>query len=161
MQNDIMLLKKELIRRLEEFFGPDMRQVAHAKEVEKIAEQLLKEEQADPYVVIPAALLHNAGAKAAQKKYGATSPAHEEKEGPAAAGGILVEMGYEDANIYEICAIIAHLHTPRPLESETFRVVHDADLLASLNDKTLPFAGTPPVFLTRAGKDLSGKRSLE
>lgn len=161
MQNDIDALRKVLLKELENYFGNDRKRIDHAKSVLKYAEQLLREEQADPYVVIPAAILHDVGITVAEEKYKSAAAEYQEKEGPAVAGRILVEMGYEDSNIYEICAIIARHHSPRKFEDTNFKVVYDADWLVNLRDevgtkdKGKLKAAIDKVFLTSAGRRLA------
>ena len=166
MQNDFDMLKKELIKRLEDYFGSDEKRIAHAKNVLKYAEQLLRAEKADPYVVIPAAVLHDVGIKAAEEKYGSAAARYQEKEGPAIAGRILVEMGYEDQNVYEICAIIARHHSPRAFEDTNFKVVYDADWLVNFPEEV---AVRDPekirqtirkIFLTPSGRETAEKLFL-
>ncbi len=136
MMDDIERIRKRLLEELERHFGADRRRIDHARQVLKYAEELLREERADPYVVIPAAVLHDVGIKAAEEKYGSPAARYQEQEGPAVAGRILVEMDYDEQSTYEICAIIAHHHSPGPMESENFRVLYDADLLVNLRDET-------------------------
>jgi HD superfamily phosphodiesterase len=161
MQNDLDLLQKELIRRLEEYFGTDRKRIDHAKSVLKYAIAILKEEQADPYIVIPTALLHDAGIKIAEQKYKSAAPKYQEQEGPRVAGEILVDMGYEQENIYEICAIIAHHHTPREQESTNYKVVYDADQLVNLpeivdtKDQEKLAKTIERIFLTGTGKRMA------
>jgi hypothetical protein len=122
----------------------------------KYAEELLREEQADPYVVIPAAALLDAGNKAAEAK-------HPGQEGAAAAGKVLINMDYDEDSTYEVCAIIAHLRTPGPQETATFKVVYDADRLAALQDEMKSpghekmRAVNGRTFLTESGKRTAEK----
>jgi HD superfamily phosphodiesterase len=132
MANEIEELQHELLRRAAVLFGADQERIGHAVAVLKYAGELLREEQADPYVVFPAAVFLDAGSPAAEQKYGSAPPEQHEKEGPRVAGEILVDMGYEHENIVEICAIIAHHHHPLPSETVNFKVVYDADRLATL-----------------------------
>ncbi|MHB9155171.1 MAG: HD domain-containing protein, partial [Endomicrobiales bacterium] len=73
MFDDLTLIKKKLTQELEAYFGADHKRIDHAKKVLRYAEELLREEQADPYVVIPAALLHDVGIKAAEAKHGSAA----------------------------------------------------------------------------------------
>ncbi|MHB9155628.1 MAG: HD domain-containing protein, partial [Endomicrobiales bacterium] len=89
-----------------------------------------------------------------------------EKEGPPVAGRILTEMDYEESNVYEVCAIIAHHHTPGPYESVNFKVVYDADWLVNLQDevdvkdKTRLKKAIEKIFLTEPGRRLAEKLYL-
>lgn len=161
MNNDIDQLKKKLIKELEIYFGADEKRINHAKKVLKYAEEILKEEQADPYVVIPAAILHDVGIKAAEAKYGSSAAKYQEQEGPPIAGRILLEMEYEDNNIYEICAIIARHHSPRTMEDTNFKTVYDADWLVNLadevdtKDEVKLKNAINKIFLTKTGKQIA------
>jgi len=158
MHDDLVQIKKMLVKELEKYFGPDQKRITHAKQVLKYAEELLRKEQADPYVVIPAAVLHDVGIKAAEEKYKSSAAKYQEELGPAIAGRILVDIGYEDENIYEICAMIAHHHTPGPNDSTNFKVLYDADWLVNLrdevdtNDKVKLAKAIDKIFLTESGK---------
>ena len=161
MHDDLIRIKKTLIKELENYFGPDQKRINHAKEVLKYAEELIKKEQADPYVVMPAAILHDVGIKAAEEKYKSSAAKYQEELGPAIAGRILVDIGYEDENIYEICAIIAHHHTPGPNESANFKSLYDADWLVNLRDevdtkdKAKLAMAIDKIFLTDSGRSMA------
>ncbi|MGA2091380.1 MAG: HD domain-containing protein [Endomicrobiales bacterium] len=161
MHDDLEQIQKMLIKELELYFGTDIKRINHAKKVLKYARELLAKEQADPYVVIPAAILHDVGIKVAEEKYGSSAAHYQEQEGPAVAGRILVEKDYDDANIYEICAIIAHHHTPGPQETTNFKVVYDADWLVNLADEmdvkdTVKLkSAIDKIFLTETGKTMA------
>ena len=111
--------------------------------------------------MIPAAILHDVGIKIAEEKYKSSAAAYQEKEGPAVAGRILVDIDYDDENIYEICAIIAHHHSPGPNESTNFKVVYDADWLVNLRDevdikdKEKLRKTIEKIFLTDSGRSMA------
>jgi len=161
MHDDLEQIKKMLIKELENYFGADRKRIDHAKKVLRYADKLLRVEQADPYVVIPAAILHDVGIKAAEEKYNSSAAKYQEELGPAIAGRILVEMDYDDSNTYEICAIIAHHHTPGPNESSSFKVLYDADWLVNLRDevdttdKAKLEKAIDKIFLTVPGKAMA------
>lgn len=161
MHDDIEQIKIMLVKELEKYFGTDQRRIDHAKKVLRYAVELLKKEQADPYIVIPAAILHDVGIKVAEEKYKSSAAQYQEKEGPAVAGRILVDVNYDDENIYEICAIIAHHHSPGKSESVNFKVVYDADWLVNLrdevdmDDKDKLRKAVDKIFLTNTGRAMA------
>ena len=74
-------------------------------------------------------------------------------------------MGAPEPLIEEVCHIIGHLHSPGPDETANFTAVHDANLVAKLEDrqKQTPI---PPgevetslksPFLTITGRELARK----
>jgi HD superfamily phosphodiesterase len=167
MRDDIVRIQQILVKELEKYFGTDERRINHAKKVLRYAIELLKKEKADPYIVIPAAILHDVGIKVAEEKYNSSAAKYQEQEGPAVAGKILVDVEYDDESIYEICAIIAHHHTPGKNESSSFKVVYDADWLVNLRDevdttdKEKLAKAIEKIFLTESGKSLAKELYLK
>jgi DNA-directed RNA polymerase subunit RPC12/RpoP len=158
MANRCLGLKQRLLQALEEHFAPERRHVEHAVAVLAFAEELMRDEEADWHIVVPAALLHDMGVKPALEKYGSADAAYQEREGPPLARAVLLRLGLQLPDIDEVCDIIAHHHTPRPQETANFRVVYDADGLVNL--ASLAPALQPEelrqrigrLFLTQAGR---------
>ncbi len=153
------LRRAALIGATETYFGADHKRIEHAKKVVSYAELILaKEREADPNVVIAAAALHDIGIKNAEERYGSSEAAYQEQEGPPVARGILLDLGYPEEFIREVCDIIGHHHHPRPGETINFKVVYDADLLTN-SESQLMKARTRGVperllgsFLTETGR---------
>lgn len=154
---------KILLDALEEYFGDDIKRINHAKKVMYFAEELLKREEADRDIVIPASILHDIGIKNAEQKYGSAAAHYQEKEGPPVARKILLDCGFAKEAADEICEIIGHHHSPGKIDTLNFKVLYDSDWLVNLKDefdikdeKRLR-AIIDKVFLTRAGKRLAEK----
>jgi len=154
--NRCLGLKQRLLQALEEHFGRDLRRIRHAQAVLAEAEGLAAREAADWHIVVPAALMHDVGVKAAEEKYGSSEPRYQEQEGPALARAILLKLGLQLRDIDEVCDIVAHHHSPRGRDSVNFSVVYDADCLVNLGESA---AGRPRTeqelqgrFLTAAGR---------
>jgi len=129
----IIPLKDRLIVEVREFWGADLKRLAHAMQVSRYAEELVRLEGGDPNVVIAAGLLHDVGIPEALRKYGSAAGPYQEKEGPPIARDILERAGVDPEVIEEICDIIAHHHSPGSEETLSFRILSDADWL--LNGK--------------------------
>ncbi|PIP20212.1 MAG: phosphohydrolase [Candidatus Omnitrophica bacterium CG23_combo_of_CG06-09_8_20_14_all_40_11] len=163
MRNKVITTKQKLLKELEEYFGSDIKRINHAKNVMHFAEELLKQEKADWYIVIPASILHDMGIKVAEEKYGSSAGHFQEKEGPEIARIILLKVGFKKEDIDEICEIIAQHHTPGKINTQNFKVLYDADWLVNLKDevdskdKEKTAALLNKIFLTQAGKDLAEK----
>lgn len=163
MKNRAITIKGKLLKELELYFGDDKKRVNHARKVMSFAEELLKTEECDWHIVIPASILHDIGIKEAEKKYGSSAGPHQEKEGPDIARGILLKMGLKRGDIEEICDIIAHHHSPGEIATLNFKVLYDADWLVNLrdevntNDKDKLRRTIAKVFLTATGKELAKK----
>lgn len=161
MKNKSVSIKEKLLKELEDYFAEDIKRINHAKKVMGYAEELLRQEKADWYIVIPASILHDVGIKAAEEKYGSSAGHHQEKEGPAIARKILLKIGLSKKNIDEICEIIAYHHSPGKVDTQNFKVLYDADWLVNLKDevdtKDKEKLGTTidKVFLTETGKKLA------
>jgi len=124
--------REELLARLEVHFGADEKRIDHAREVLKAAEELMGAIRAEPRIVVPAAILHDVGIKAAEEKFGSAAGPLQEKEGPPIARAILEALEVPADEIEAICAIIAHHHSPGIIETREFAAVYDADCVVNL-----------------------------
>lgn len=158
-----MDIKEALIKAMEVYFQADTKRINHARRVTSYAEELLQQEGGDYTVVIGAAVLHDIGIHEAERKYSSTSGAYQEKEGPPIARQILTRLGFQSDQIEEICAIIAHHHSPGKINTRNFSVLYDADWLVNLRDehdiqdKYKLRHIIDRVFLTPSGKALARK----
>jgi hypothetical protein len=158
MANRCVGLKQQVLEALEEHFGADFRRIEHARAVLAEAEGLLAAEPADWHIVVPAALLHDIGIKAAEEKYGSAEPRYQEQEGPPLARNVLLRLGLQMRDIDEVCDIVGHHHSPRAEDSANFKVVYDADCLVNLGSSAQghPAAELESLiqkrFLTAAGR---------
>lgn len=161
MTNRAIMLNDKLIRELENFFGSDKKRIEHAKKVLGYAEELLKKEEGDWHIVVPASILHDVGIKPAEEKYGSASGELQEKEGPPVARKILLNLGLRKTDIDEICEIIGHHHSPGKIDTQNFRILYDADCLVNIQDFTPNKAPEEirslidKMFLTKAGKEMA------
>lgn len=154
-------IKQKLEKELEDYFGSDKKRINHAKTVLCHAEALLKKENADWHIVVPASFLHDVGIKQAERKYGSSAARYQEKEGPPVAREILLKLGFKKEDIDEICEIIAHHHSPGKIDTLNFKLLYDADWVTNLKDevdtkdKARLEKIIDKVFLTDAGKELA------
>jgi hypothetical protein len=163
------LFKDRVAIEMKRYFGKDFKLISHAMLVGRYAGEILKEERADPPVVLSAAYLQNIGAKEAARKYGVIEPQHLETEGPAAAREILSKLGAKDELVDEVCEIVGRQYHPKENDTPSFRIVHDASLLVELeeNRKAEPLAPETLArviderFLTETGRKLARKNLLK
>jgi putative nucleotidyltransferase with HDIG domain len=121
---------------MKRYFQYDFKRIGHATKVARYAERIVKEENGDPGVVLPAAYLHDIGIIEAERTHGSTEAhAHHEQEGLAIARQILGRLKAPEKLIDEVCAIINHHHHPGPEETFNFKVVYDADLIVNLEEQ--------------------------
>ncbi len=161
LKNRALFLKDKLLAELKEYFGSDIKRINHARKVLEYAQELLRQEGGDWSVVVPAAILHDVGIKAAEEKYGSSAGHLQEKEGPEIARKILLKLGFKKKEIEETCQIIAHHHSPGKANTLNFKILYDADWLVNLKDETditdkgKVKAIIEKVFLTTTGKNLA------
>ena len=154
-------IKTAVTRAMEAYFNSDAKRINHAHRVTEYAEELLKREEGDYYIVIGASLLHDIGIHTAAKKYGSTVGKYQEKEGPPIARRILTGLKFKPNQIEEICDIIAHHHSPGRINTHNFKILYDADWLVNLKDehdiqdKNKLSSIIDQVFLTESGKDMA------
>jgi hypothetical protein len=154
--------KPALIAAMANYFGSDRKRIEHARKVVSYAESILAvEKEADPNLVIAAAVLHDIGIKNAEAKHGSSEARYQEEEGPPVARAILTELGYPEGFIVEVCDIVGHHHHPRQEETLHFRILYDADLLVN-SEKERMRRGAAGLseeflsgFLTRAGREIA------
>ena len=127
----------------------------------KYVEELLKTEDGDWHILMPASILHDIGIKVAEEKYGSSAGHLQEKEGPGIARKLLLKLGLRMEHIDEICEIIAHHHSPGEIDTNNFKILYDADWLVNLGDeigggdKQKLKKMISKVFLTQTGKKLA------
>jgi len=166
MQNKAITIKEKLLKELEVYFGPDRKRIGHAQKVLYFAEELLRQEKADWHIVLPAAILHDVGIKVAEEKYGSSAGHYQEKEGPPVAKAILLKLGLRKEDIDQICAIIAHHHSPGKINTLNFKILYDADWLVNLKDeldlkdRDKLEKAINRVFQTESGKKLAAELYL-
>jgi HD superfamily phosphodiesterase len=155
------LSKEAVSAEMREVFGDDAKRIQHALDVLFFAEKILLTEPGDADVVIASALLHDIGIHEAERKYNSAAGVYQQLEGPPIARKILQDLGSEPALISEVCEIIAHHHTPRAIETSSFKALYDADTLVNLRDD-FPHARRHELegkierlFLTQTGRRLA------
>jgi HD superfamily phosphodiesterase len=124
-------LKQALLQAMEFYFGRDIKRINHARKVLGHAEKILEKEQGDRQVVEAAAVLHDIGIHAAERKYGSTAGHLQEIEGPPIAENILRKIDFPEAKISEVLEIIAYHHTPGKIDTVNFKIIYRADGLVN------------------------------
>ncbi|HUS80790.1 MAG TPA: HD domain-containing protein, partial [Armatimonadota bacterium] len=129
--SEVNPIADRLIAQMKAEFGGDQKRITHALRVLERAEQILREEGGQARIVVAAALLHDIGILAAERKHGSSAPPHQELEGPPLARRILEEAGFDEADIEHVCAIVGSHHSGG-MDTPEFRIIWDADNLVNL-----------------------------
>jgi len=129
------LLKDRVAVEMKRYFGRDFKRIGHAANVARYAEQIAKDEEGNPAVVLCAAYLQDIGIHEAERKHHSTAAKYQHAEGPPIARAIMTRLGARGDLIEEVCDIIGHHHHPRDTETLNFKVLYDADLIVNLEER--------------------------
>jgi HD superfamily phosphodiesterase len=133
--------------------------IGHLLKVHGYAKAIGELEGLDPrtqFILEAAALTHDIGIKPSIEKYGNSSGANQEKEGPLVARPMLEALGYENSDIDRICFLIGHHHTYDNIDGVDYQILIEADFLVNLAHfyKLMPdeFEKYAKLFKTGTGK---------
>lgn len=137
----------------------DPKRIQHSTKVHAYASLIGVGEGLDEetqFILESAALLHDVGIRASERKYGHQNGKLQEQEGPAVAREILSRIGgYSQEQIERICWLIAHHHTYHASESLDYQILIEADFLVNLYEDNEPESAIRSVrseiFRTRSG----------
>jgi HD superfamily phosphodiesterase len=114
------LLKDKVAIAVKQHYGRDFKKIGHASRVARYAEQIAKAENAGLAVVLTAAYLLDVDPPGA-----ATTTARS----------ILERVKARPELADQVCALIAHRHAAGNHATAEARIIHDADLLARLEEQ--------------------------
>ena len=124
-----------LIDRMKVEFGDDRKRVSHALRVLGFARGIRRAEGGQLGVVVAAAILHDIGIPAAERKHGSAAPQYQEAEGPPIARRISEEVGLGADDTEHVCKIVASHHSGGLIDTPEFRAVWDADVIVNWLDR--------------------------
>ena len=133
--DDIQARKAELIAAMKAAFGTDQRRIDHALAVLTHAEAILTQDQADALTVYAAAILHDIGIQAAERKHGSAAGKYQEIEGPPLARAIMQRLRMAPATINHVCRIVGSHHSADDIDTPEFRIIWDADCIVNALDE--------------------------
>ena len=112
------------------------KRIQHTTKVHAYASLIGKCEGLDEttlFVLESAALVHDVGIRASEKKYGYQNGKLQEQEGPAVARELLTRIGgYTAPQIERICWLVAHHHTYHVCEDLDYQILIEADYIVNL-----------------------------
>jgi len=160
-------LVDKLIGEIKKEFDGDQKHITHSLLVFDRAQELMRREEADPRVVVAAALLHDIGVPAAERKHSSSEGRFQEVEGSPIARRILEEIGMDEPTIEHVCQIVRSHHSADEIDTTEFRIVWDADRLEEAPDGLLEQSPErlkgiiDQVFKTETGKQHAYRRFVE
>ncbi|MCX5866932.1 MAG: HD domain-containing protein [Proteobacteria bacterium] len=154
-------LVDRLIEAVKKEFGCDQKRITHALMVLEKAQKILRREGGNPRVVLTAALLHDIGIKATERKHGSAAGKYQEIEGPPIAQRIMRELNLDVETIEHVSRIVGSHHSAGDIDTLEFRILWDADWLVNLREE-FPQAGKEElekkiarIFKTGTGKEMA------
>lgn len=117
------------------YYSGDPKRIQHFIKVHAFAALIARLEnlpEEDRLVLECAALTHDIGIKPAEEKYGSCVGRLQESEGPPVARDMLSRLGFPDALIERVCAMIAHHHTYTGIDTKELQILIEADFLVNL-----------------------------
>jgi hypothetical protein len=156
------LLKDRVALAAKRLFGRDFARIGRAVRVARHAERLGREASGNLAVILTAAHLLESGHPAAAARYGAAAGDHLGEASTAAAREILSALKAREEMAAAVVAIIRTRYGLAADDSLEYRVVHDATLLADLEERRRNGSPAPPedhgaAFLTDAGRRQAGE----
>jgi DNA-directed RNA polymerase subunit RPC12/RpoP len=151
------LLKDRVAVEMKRHFKTDFKKIGRATRIARYAERIGMREGGSLAVILSAAYLHNI------ETCEAAAASVPSSGGASIARSILEKLGAQEPMIAEVMAVIAHRGQPTAEDAVAVRVVHDAALLADMEqqqkDCPTPRAALDEAiataFLTPAGRALA------
>ena len=127
---------EELAFAMIDYNNGDPKRIQHTTKVHAYASMIGKCEGLDEdtlFILESAALVHDIGIRASEKKYGHQNGKLQEQEGPAVAREMLTRLGgFTDHQIERICWLVGHHHTYHVCEDLDYQILIEADFLVNL-----------------------------
>ena len=127
---------EELALAMSDYNNGDPKRIQHTTKVHAYASMIGKCEGLDKdtlFILESAALVHDIGIRASEKKYGHQNGKLQEQEGPAVAREMLTRLGgFTDQQIERVCWLVGHHHTYHICEDLDYQILIEADFLVNL-----------------------------
>jgi hypothetical protein len=152
----------KLIQAAIAFDHGDAKRIQHFLKVYAFASLIGKMEGLAPEtqaILEAAAILHDIGIHAAEKKYGSTAGRYQEIEGPAPARLLMQQTGTYPEDFQErVAFLIAHHHTYTDVDRTDWQILLEADFLVNAYEDHLSAtairACRQKIFRTSSGQKL-------
>ena len=157
------------IRKMIDYNSPDLRRINHALKVFGFASAIGVQEGLDGKdleILEAAAIFHDIGIHKAEEIYKCASGNYQQLLGPDVATPQLLELGYSNEQIDEICYLISHHHTYTIKDKPLLQMLIEADFIVNIDEKDFP-EGTDykairdKIFVTETGKNFINALIIE
>ncbi|MGN1098148.1 MAG: HD domain-containing protein [Clostridia bacterium] len=141
-----------------EYYGGDPKRIQHFIKVHSFAKLIGESQGLDEktlFTLEAAAIVHDIGIKPAEEKYGSCSGRLQEMEGPAEAEKMLRGLGFDEAVISRVCALVGRHHTYTDIDGDDCQILIEADFLVNLYEdgvsESAVKSASDNIFRTAAG----------
>ncbi len=142
------------------YYSGDARRIAHFVKVHGYARAIGLMEGLDEqtqFILEASALVHDIGIKVCEEKYQSTRGDLQEKEGPAIASKLLLDLGFTVPVVQRITYLVGHHHTYTDIIGADYRILVESDFLVNLHEDEADEKTIRTVY-ERIFKTESGKR---
>lgn len=136
-----MALTSQLTMAMITLYSGDPKRIQHFMKVYAFAKIIAEEEEIGAKqreIIETAALVHDIGIHAAEKKHHSAAGEFQETEGPPIARAMLMALDFKPSVINRVCEIVAHHHTYTDIDDVDLQIVIEADFLANAYEEGLP-----------------------
>lgn len=122
-------------------YSGDPKRIQHFMKVYAFAKMIAEEEQIGAKqreVIEAAALVHDIGIHAAEKKYRSAAGEYQEQEGPPIARAMLMALEFSPALTNRVCELVAHHHSYQNIDAVDLQILVEADFLVNLYEDGRP-----------------------
>lgn len=130
MENKVPMLTTAMIT----LYSNDPVRIHHFMKVYSFAKSIAENEQLGVNMrqcIEAAALVHDIGIHAAEKKYKSTAGSYQEKEGPPIARAMLMTIGFPPRIVERVCFLVGHHHTLNEIDGIDYQILIEADFLVN------------------------------
>ncbi|MGN0591896.1 MAG: HD domain-containing protein [Ruminococcus sp.] len=131
-------LSAELAEAMIAYYHGDAKRIHHFMKVYAFAETIAVSEQVNAKrreIIEAAALVHDIGIHAAEKKHKSAAGCYQEIEGPPIACAMLMQIGYSSSVVDRVCFLVGHHHSYQAIDEIDFQILVEADFLANVLDE--------------------------
>ena len=122
-------------------YSGDPKRVQHFMKVYAFAKMIAEEEQIGSKqreIIEAAALVHDIGIHAAEKKYHSAAGEYQELEGPPIARAMLMALEFSPAVTNRVCELVAHHHSYDTIDDVDLQILVEADFILNAYEDGLP-----------------------
>nr|MBP7471543.1 HD domain-containing protein [Prevotella sp.] len=152
----------QLIAAMVAYDKGDPMRIQHFMKVHDFAASIASLENIDAetvFILETAAIVHDIGIHVSERKYGSSNGKYQEKEGPAEARKLLLQVGgYTEAQINRVEYLVGHHHTYKNITGMDYQILVEADFLVNIYEDNVSIQGIEAakrnIFKTETGIQL-------